>query len=40
MTDAINRALMLLEYGDARLAAGDALAMITPGGETTKIVML
>lgn len=39
-TDVVNRALALLNFVDARLAAGDELTLRTAEGETTRVVML
>lgn len=39
-TDLVNRALVLLDFVDGRIAAGDALVLLTPQGESTRVVML
>lgn len=39
-TDLVNRALVLLDFVEGRIAAGDALVLLTPQGESTRVVML
>jgi len=36
----VNRALMLLDFVEGRTAAGDALVLLNPQGENTRVILL
>ena len=39
-TDLVNRALMLLDFVEGRTAVGDALVLLNPQGENTRVILL